>query len=71
MENFYVSDCQGKMQAEISGRFSPLQTDDGVRTCFVSSDFDVLTIGELINACGYTAESIHGKRVEIYIEERG
>jgi hypothetical protein len=68
-ETVYISDCQEKLQSEIEGHFNPLQTSSGVRTCFVSSDFDVMTIGELINACGYTTESVHGRRVEITITE--
>jgi hypothetical protein len=69
-EEIYISDCQGKLQTEIEGYFQRLQNDDGRKVaCFVTPIADATTIGELINLCGYTFDSVIGKRVIIYIEE--
>ena len=69
-EEIYISDCQGALQTEIEGTFARLEDDRGKKVaCFVCSVADVLTIGELINACGYTFDSVVKKRVKISIEE--
>jgi len=70
MYDLTISDCQGLLQTEIEGSFARLQDDNGkLLACFVCSVSDVLTIGELINACGYTFDSVIKKRVKITIEE--
>lgn len=70
MDELIISDCQGPLQTEIEGSFARLQDDQGKQVaCFVCSVADVLTIGELINACGYTFDSVIKKRVKITIEE--
>ena len=70
MAELIISDCQGPLQTEIEGSFARLQDDQGKQiACLVCSVADVLTIGELINACGYTFDSVVKKRVKIMIEE--
>lgn len=70
MDDIIISDCCGPLQTEIEGSFARLQNDsDRPVACFVCSVADVLTIGELVNACGYTFDSVISKRVKITIEE--
>jgi len=67
MEKFYISDHDGgPVQLQISGRIASLAGD---KICLVNSDFDIERFGELINACGYTAQSLVGRRITVLIED--
>lgn len=69
-EEYYIADCQGTLYAEIDGYFKNLTINKNTPVaCFVNSISDVETIGELINCCGYTFDSIVDKKVRIIIEE--
>ena len=55
---------------EIEGYFQILTNDKHEPIeCFISNDFDIETISELINCFGYIFDSIVGLRVRIIIEE--
>ena len=60
---------EGAFHGEISGYLAHLSVDGKTRTCFVSGDADCLTIGEIINACGYTTGSVLGRRLIISIKD--
>jgi len=54
------------IQMQVSGYLQKLA---GNKTCFVTSEVDAERIGEIINACGYSATSILGRRITITIED--
>jgi hypothetical protein len=64
----YTED-EGRFRGEISGYFANLEVDGEPKICLVAGDADCLTVGELINACGYTCKSIVGRRILITIED--
>lgn len=64
----YTED-EGKFRAEVTGRLAFLQHHKKSKLCFVNAAGDYLTIGELINACGYTTKSVAGRRILITIED--
>lgn len=64
----YTED-EGQFRAEVSGYFANLMVNNKSKTCLISGEADCLTIGELINASGYTCKSIIGRRVLITIED--
>ena len=70
MSNF-ISDARKdeRIQREISGHLAKLSVGGEPKTCFVAGDADCLTIGEIINACGYTTESLLGRRLVVSIED--
>jgi hypothetical protein len=69
VDTYCISDCEGKLKTEIEGKFCLVTEDNKWKSCFTNSVSDATTIGELINCCGYTFDSVVGKRVKIYIEE--
>ena len=62
---------KGKFGTEISGYLANLQIDRTEKTdvCFISGDFDCLTIGEIIKAAGYDPKTILNRRLLITIED--
>jgi len=56
----------GPVQIEV---FGYLQMLAGNKICLVTSEADVEHISELINACGYTTNSLIGRRMIVTIEE--
>lgn len=67
MENHYLADHNGgPVQIQVSGQIVELA---GNKVCLVNSDFDIERFGELINACGYTARSLIGRRITVTIED--
>jgi hypothetical protein len=70
MDKHYMSDCEGNLHSELSGHFARLSgKHEKPVYCLVSGEFDISNIGEMIEAMGYTKESVRGKRVTITIEE--
>lgn len=67
----YVRDIRQNetIQSEISGRFVKLSDEGSVKVCLVTSEADCLTVGELINAFGFTVDSILGRKLVISIED--
>lgn len=59
----------GKFGIEISGYLSNLQINKTEKTnvCFISGDYDCLTISEIIKAAGYDPRSILNRRLLITI----
>ena len=64
----YKSD-EGTFRGEAIGYFARLNVNGKPATCFVSGVVDCYSIGEIINVCGYTSESVLGRRVTISIED--
>jgi AraC-like DNA-binding protein len=61
---------KGKFGTEISGYLANLQINKAISNiCFISSDYDCLTIGEIIKASGYDPKSILNRRLLITIED--
>ena len=60
---------EGHFGIEISGYFNNLKTNDASEICFISGDYDCLTISEIIMAAGYDPETILNRRLLITIED--
>lgn len=70
MDKHYIRDCDGKLHSELSGHFARLAGKNNKSVyCLVSGDLDIENIGEMIEAMGYTLDSVRNKRVTITIEE--
>jgi hypothetical protein len=67
----HISDCKGTLNTAIEGHLHTLvdYRDGATRLGFINTLTDVTTIGELINTCGYTTNSVQGKHIRITIEE--
>ena len=59
----------GNFDIEVSGYLANLQVKGVSKVCFVSGDYDCLTIGETIKAAGYDPKSILNRRLLITIED--
>ena len=61
----------GNFGIEIGGYLTNLQIDKTEKTdvCFISGDYDCLTIAEIIKAAGYDPEPILNRRLLITIED--
>ena len=62
---------KGKLRIEVGGYLANLQIDKTEKTdiCFISGDYDCLTIGEIIKAARYDPQSILSRRLLITIED--
>ncbi len=62
---------KGRFGIEISGYLNTLQIDSSEKTdvCFITGDYDCLTIAEIIKAAGYDPKSILNRRILITIED--
>ena len=63
---------KGKFGIEIGGYLANLQVSGWVnksKVCFVSGDYDCLTVGEIIKAAGYDPSSVLDRRLLITIED--
>ena len=60
---------EGKFGVEVSGYLANLQVKKTSKICFVSGDYDCLTIGEIIKTAGYDPRSILNRRLLIAIDD--
>ena len=60
----------GQFGIEVRGYLANLQINKAISNiCFISGDYDCLTIGEIIKAAGYDPKSILKRRLLITIED--
>ena len=59
----------GKFGIELCGYLTNLKVKRTLKVCFVSGDYDCLTIGEIIKTAGYDPKSILNRRLLITIED--
>lgn len=58
-----------RLQLEIRGRLCKLEYEGRSLTHLCNSEFDILTVGELLNAAGFDCDEEKGKSVVVYIDE--